>query len=138
MGQAYLESFRSQDGNLILNVVLVTNDGKIPHQFTFPANVSRNEINAQIQDYLDHVTASEDTAKSLQLGLLDLTVTPPPPPPDPPKDDAERKAFREARALLRRYLGLVADGIIDADNADLIAARKAAVAAWNPAYIDGL
>lgn len=123
--QAYLESVANAEGNLVLNVVLVTDSGKFPRQFTFPANISRSNLNSQIQAYLDRVTTAEATLKSLQPGLMDLTITPDGPPTD---DMVKRLAFLSDVVKVRQLQRAVDLGLVAADDkslTDLLASLKA-------------
>lgn len=111
---AYLESITASEGRLALNLIFVTEFSKVPRQMVFPANVTREEINRQIQAQLDSMDLAVATSKSLQPGLLDLSVVAEPPET---AEEQMRRSFAVDVLRLRQLQRGISLGLLASDDA---------------------
>lgn len=133
MSQAFLESTATLNGSLVLNVVLVTDTEKPPHQFIFSASTSLNNIKTEIQNYLDSILTSDTVAKSLQPGAMDLTPTPDAPPS---KEELARQEFAKDLGTLQRMQRAVSAGLMQIDDPALVDLAASLAARFVPEYLD--
>lgn len=133
MADAYLESSLIFNNELVLNVIIVTDKSKTPHQFIFNPQTSANTIKANIKSYLDNVVATETAILIFPLGLMDLTIDPIIPPT---KEELARIQLSQDLRLYRSMLNAVNLGLIKVDDDNLLTLKNTLITNFIPDYFD--
>lgn len=129
------KTFNERARRLELLVTIDPGDGspQYDQQFSFAPNTSVQSIRKTVQRFIDEQEMGRTLDSSFEVGVS-ITYTPDPDPEPTAAELAERE-WRKDRETLREVMELVRDGVLNADDQQVVNLQNKVRINLDPSYV---